>query len=411
MGKIHDLIADRFRDQSFDIAKQDYKFMRIKKAKEEVMKRYPNVEFIDMGIGEPDLAADEKVVEVLCKEAGKLENRLYADNGISEFQQAAADYLYKVFGVSNLNPYDEILHGIGAKSILAMLPLCFINPGDITLIPLPSYPIISTHTKYLGGVVYGIPLTKANNFYPDFSNIPSIILYRSKLLYINYPNNPTGQVATEDFYKRIIEFAHKNNLVVVADSTYAAIVFDDEKPLSFLSVDGAKDVGIEIHTLSKAFNMTGWRIAFAAGNSEIISILSTVKANSDSGQFRAIQKAGAYALNHPEISSSNCKRYSRRFDLLITALREVGFTIDKPKATFYCYLSIPKGTENGVVFKSAEDFSLYLLSHAQICTVPWNTPEPYVRLSVTFEAKDKEDEERIIHLFKERLLKLKLVFS
>ena len=213
-----------------------------------------------------------------------------------------------------------------------------------------------------------------------------------------------------DFYKRVVEFAHNNNIVVVADSTYATIVFDGEKPLSFLSIDGAKEVGIEIHSLSKAFNMTGWRMAFAAGNSEVISILSTVKANSDSGQFRAIQKSSVYALNHPEISSFNCSRYSRRFNLLIPVLNEVGFNVEKPKATFYCYLPIPKGTKSGIIFKDAEEFSIYLLSHAQICTVPWNTPEPGVRLSVTFEAIDVEDEKRIINLLRERLLKLQLIF-
>ncbi|SCY52430.1 LL-diaminopimelate aminotransferase [Alkaliphilus peptidifermentans] len=410
MGIVSDLIADRFRDHSFDIAKQDYKFMRIKTAKDEIRKKYPDIELIDMGIGEPDLQADEEVIDILCQEAGKLENRCYADNGILEFQKAAAHYLDEVFGVKDLNPHNEILHGVGAKSILSMIPLCFINPGDITLTTLPSYPIIATHTKYLGGVVYGLPLTKANSFYPEFSNILNVILYRSKLLYINYPNNPTGQVATEEFYKRVVDFAHKNNVVVIADSTYSTIVFDDEKPLSFLSIDGAKEVGIEIHSLSKAFNMTGWRIAFAAGNSEIINILSTVKANSDSGQFRAIQKAGAYALKHPEISSNNCKRYSRRFDLLIAALNEVGFNIEKPRATFYCYVPIPKGTKDGLEFKDAEEFSIYLLKHAQICTVPWNTPEPYVRLSVTFEAQDFNDEVRIINEFKERLSKLQLVF-
>lgn len=410
MSFINDMIADRFRDKSFDIAKQDYKFMKIKKAKEEIRKKYPNIELIDMGIGEPDWPADPCVVEVLGEEAGKSENRRYADNGIPEFQEAAAKYLKEVFGVENINPYHEILHGVGAKSILSMLPLCFINPGDITITTLPSYPIIATHTKYLGGVVYGLPLTKANNFYPDFSNIPNIILYRSKLLYINYPNNPTGQIATEDFYKRVIEFAHKNNIIVIADSTYAAITFDGVKPLSFLSIDGAKEVGVEIHSLSKAFNMTGWRLAFIAGNPDVINIYGTVKANSDSGQFRAIQKSGVYALNHPEITTRNCEKYSRRFDLLIAALREVGFDVEKPKATFYSYIPIPKGTKSGKIFENAEDFSLYLLNNAFICTVPWNTPEPYVRLSVTFEAKDFEEEKRIINELKQRLLKLELVF-
>ncbi|KAB3529297.1 LL-diaminopimelate aminotransferase [Alkaliphilus pronyensis] len=407
---VSDLIADRFRDHSFDIAKQDYKFMRIKAAKERIYKMYPDIELIDMGVGEPDIQADKGVVDVLCQEAGKLENRLYSDNGTKEFQAAAAEYLSNVFKVDNLDPYEEVLHGIGAKSILSMLPLCFINPGDITLTTLPSYPIIATHTKYLGGVVYGLPLLRSNGFYPDFSNINNIILYRSKLLYINYPNNPTGQVATKEFYKKVVDFAHKNNIVVIADSTYSTIVFDGEEPLSFLSIEGAKEIGIEIHSLSKAFNMTGWRIAFAAGNPDVINILSTVKANSDSGQFRAIQKAGAYALRHPQISRCNVERYSRRFDLLIKVLKEIGFDVSKPKATFYCYLPIPKGTRDGVVFKDAEDFSLYLLTQAQICTVPWNTPEANVRLSVTFEAKDIEDEKRIINLIKERLLRLQLVF-
>ncbi|WP_026476534.1 LL-diaminopimelate aminotransferase [Alkaliphilus transvaalensis] len=410
MSFISDLIADRFRDQSFDIAKQDYKFMIIKKAKEEIKEKHPNAKLIDMGIGEPDLPADSEMVEILCQEAGKSENRWYADNGIKEFQLAAAHYLNRIFGINHINPQEEILHGIGAKSILSMLPLCFINPGDITLTTAPSYPIIATHTKYQGGVVYELPLTKANNFYPDFTNIPNVILYRSKLLYINYPNNPTSQVATEDFYKKVVEFAHKNNIVVVADSTYSTITFDGERPLSFLSIDGAKEVGVEIHSLSKAFNMTGWRLAFIAGNADAISIFSVVKANSDSGQFRAIQKAGIYALNHPEIAEKNSSRYSRRFDLLIDALREVGFQIDKPKATFYCYLPIPKGTKDGVIFNSADEFCMYLLKKAFICTVPWNTPEPYIRMSVTFEANGIEEEKRIINELKERLLKLNLVF-
>ena len=410
MSFITDMIADRFRDKSFDIAKEDYKFAKIKKAKEDIKKTYPEAELIDMGIGEPDLPADSNVVDILSNEAGKPENRWYADNGITEFKEATVKYLHTLYGIDHINPYNEVLHGMGAKSILSLLPLCFINPGDIVLTTLPTYPIMSTHTKYLGGSVYGLPLTKANNFYPDFSNIPNIILYRSKLLYINYPNNPTSQIATKDFYKRVVEFAHKNKIIVIADSTYASITFDGVKPLSFLSIDGAKEVGVEIHSLSKAFNMTGWRLAFVAGNKEIINIFSTVKANSNSGQFRAIQKAGIYALNHPEITQQNCERYSRRLDLLVEALKEIGFDVEKPKATFYCYLPIPKGTKSGEKFKNAEDFSMYLLNNVFICTVPWNSPEPYIRLSVTFEAKNYEDEKKIINEFKKRLLKLNLIF-
>jgi len=410
MNFISQIIADRFRDNNFDIANQDYKFMRIKMAKEEVRRKYPDKELIDMGIGEPDSSADSTVVEVLSEEAGRPENRLYADNGIVEFQEAAAKYLKEVYGVDNIDPCSEVLHGIGAKSILSMIPLCFINPGDITLTTLPSYPVISTHTKYLGGIVYELPLTKDNNFYPDLSKIPNIISYRSKLLYINYPNNPTGQIATEDFYKTVVEFAHKNNIIVIADSSYAPLTFNEVKPLSFLSIDGAKDIGVEIHSLSKAFNMTGWRLAFMAGNSEIVNIYGNVKANSDSGQFRAIQKAGIHAFNHIEITKNNCEKYSRRFDMLIPALNEVGFDVEKPKATFYCYVPIPKGTRSGKIFQNAEDFSLYLLEKKFICTVPWNTPEPYVRFSVTFEAKDQKEERRIINEVKNRLLDLELIF-
>lgn len=410
MSYIQNIIADRFRDNSFDITKPDYKFIKIKKAKEKVKKMNPNIKIINMGIGEPDIAANEGIVTILANEAGKLENRYYADNGIYEFQVAASKYLNNVYGVKNIDPNTEIIHGIGSKSILSMIPLCFINSGDITLTTIPSYPVISTHTKYLGGTVYGIPLTKENNFYPDFSSIPDIILYRSKLLYINYPNNPTTQIPTKKLYKKIVEFAHKNNIIVVADSAYAALTLDGTKPLSFLSIDGAKEVGVEIHSLSKAFNMTGWRLAFLAGNPEIIKIFSIVKGNSDSGQFRAIQKSGVYALNHPEITEDNCKRYSRRFDMLISVLNEIGFNVEKPKASFYCYVPIPKGTKSGILFKTAEDFSLYLLNKAYISTVPWDNPEPYIRFSVTFDAKDIPDEKAILEELRNRLLNLELIF-
>lgn len=410
MSYIRDIIADRFRDKSFDITKPDYKFMKIKKAKEKLRQEKCNINILDMGIGEPDIPANIEIVKILSEEAGKAENRWYADNGIEEFKTAAVKYLKTIYGITNIDSVTEVIHGIGAKSILSLLPLCFINPGDITITTVPGYPIISTHTNYLGGIVYELTLSKKNKFYPDFSGIPNIILNRAKMLYINYPNNPTAQVPTEDFYKRVVDFAYKNNILVIADSTYGPITFDGVKPLSFLSIDGAKDVGLEIHSLSKTFNMTGWRLAFMAGNHEAIDIFSNVKANSDSGQFRAIQKAGVYALNNPHLIKENCIRYSRRFDLLVNCLKKVGFSVEKPKSTFYCYVPIPKGTESGRVFKSAEEFSLFLLNASHICTVPWNTPEPYVRFSVTFEANDVEEEKKFINELEQRLTKLNLIF-
>jgi len=339
-----------------------------------------------------------------------MENRLYADNGIPEFQEAAARYLENVYHLKGIDPYTNILHGIGSKSILSMIPMCFINPGDITLITTPGYPLIGTYSRYLGGTTYNLPLYKENSFYPDFSSIPKDILKRAKLLYINYPNNPTGQVATREFYKEVVEFAYKNHIIVVSDAAYGPITFDGYKPLSFLSVDGAKEVGVELHSLSKAYNMTGWRLAFIVGDPLAIKAYGTIKDNTDSGQFRAIQKAGIFALNNHNITQRILEKYSRRFDMLIPVLKDIGFAVEKPKATFYCYVPIPKGTRLGKEFQDAEDFSMYLLEKALISTVPWNTPEPYIRFSVTFEAKDEEEERRIINEIKNRLIDLELIF-
>ena len=405
-----DKISERLGGKMFSKKTEVYKFVKIKKAKEDAIKMHPHLSLIDLGIGEPDKPADIGVVNTLSLEAGKPENRLYADNGIPEFQEAAAKYLEKIYGLKNINPSTDIIHGIGSKSILSILPMCFINHGDITLTTTPGYPIISTYTRYLGGDVYTLPLYKENNFYPNFSTIPKDILKRAKLLYINYPNNPTGQVATKEFYKEVVEFAYKNNIIVVSDAAYAPITFDGCDPLSFLSVEGAKDVGVELHSLSKGYNMTGWRLAFIVGDPLAIKAYGTVKDNTDSGQFRAIQKAAIYALNNNEISLRNCERYSRRLDLLVSALNEVGFSAKKPKGTFYCYVPIPKGTKSGIIFKTAEEVSDYLIRSSLISTVPWDDAGAYLRLSVTFNANSQAEEIEIIEELKQRLLKLQLIF-
>jgi LL-diaminopimelate aminotransferase len=291
-----------------------------------------------------------------------------------------------------------------------MLPLVFINPGDVALITVPGYPVLGTYSQYLGGDVYPLPLRPENDFYPDFSAIPAVILKRAKLLYINYPNNPTSQVATVEFYRQVVEFAHRNQIVVVSDASYAALTYDGYKPLSLLTINGAREVGVEIHSLSKAFNMTGWRLAFIAGNPKVIKAYGMVKDNTDSGQFRALQKAGAYALNHPELTLENCARYSRRFDLLVKVLREVGFDAEKPAGTFYCYVPIPQGTANGVIFRNAAETAEFLLKEALISVVPWDDAGAYLRFSVTFEANGVEEEINIMNKLKQRLLKLNLLF-
>jgi LL-diaminopimelate aminotransferase len=406
----YDKIADRLGGTSFGKSTVIYKFELIKRAKAAARIAHPDIKLIDMGVGEPDWPADDLVVKSLAEEAGKPANRWYADNGIPEFQVAAAGYLENIYGLKGLNPAENIVHGIGSKPVLAMLPVCFINPGDVLLTTVPGYPVTATYTKYLGGEVYNLPLLESNSFLPDLRSIPRPILGKAKLLYLNYPNNPTGAVASKDFFKEVVDFALKNNIVVVHDAAYAGLTYDGYKPLSFLSVEGAMEVGIEVHSLSKAFNMTGWRIAFVCGNSKAINAYATVKDNTDSGQFRAIQKAGIQALKHPEITERTIEKYSRRFNLLVDALNEAGFAAKKPKGSFYCYVKAPEGTEDGKVFKTASEFSEFLIRESLISTVPWDDAGKYIRFSVTFEADTVDQEREVIKEMKTRMIKLKLKF-
>jgi LL-diaminopimelate aminotransferase len=405
-----DKISERLGGVNFGKSTVIYKFELIKRAKAAARKAHPELSLIDMGVGEPDWPADNLVVKTLSEEAGKAENRWYSDNGIPEFQEAAAIYLEKVYGLKGLIPSENIVHGLGSKPILALLPICFINPGDILLTTVPGYPVTATYTKYLGGEVFNLPLLEKNAFLPDLDIIPEAILKRSKLLYLNYPNNPTGAVATVDFFKKVVDFATKNNIVVIHDSAYSALTYDGYKPLSFLSVEGAMDVGLEVHSLSKAFNMTGWRIGFVCGNSKAIKAFATVKDNSDSGQFRAIQKAGIQALRHTEITENTISKYSRRFNLLVDALNDLGFNATKPKGSFYCYVKAPIGTESGKVFNSASEFSEFLIHESLISTVPWDDAGKFIRFSVTFEANSLKEEIAVINEMKERMKKIKLLF-
>lgn len=404
------MISERLGGRNFGKSTAIYKFELIKRAKAAAKLAHPDIKLIDMGVGEPDWPADSIVVNALAEEAGKPENRWYADNGIPEFQEAAARYLEKVYGLKGLIPSENIVHGIGSKPVLAMLPICFINPGDILLITVPGYPVMATYTKYLGGEVYNLPLLESNSFLPDLDSIPLKILKKAKLLYINYPNNPTGAVATREFFEKVVAFAKFNNVVVVHDTAYGALTYDGYEPLSFLSAPGAMDVGIEVHSLSKAFNMTGWRIGFVCGNKKAVSAYATVKDNTDSGQFRAIQKAGIQALNNIEITERTVAKYSRRFDLLVDALKETGFNAKKPSGSFYCYVKAPVGTEDGKMFNSAAEVSEFLIREAQISTVPWDDAGHYLRFSVTFEAGSVEEEKEVIGEMKKRMQKLRFRF-
>ncbi|MBB6729599.1 LL-diaminopimelate aminotransferase [Cohnella zeiphila] len=407
---IQEQFADRIGGSNYGKDTNIYKFEKIKRAKAAAKLAHPDVELIDMGVGEPDEMADAGVVAKLAEEAAKPENRGYADNGIPEFKAAAAKYLKEVFSVDGLDPVGEVLHTIGTKPALAMLPSVFINPGDVTIMTVPGYPVMGTHTKYLGGEVFNVQLTKENNFLPDLDAIPENIARRAKLLYLNYPNNPTGAAATAEFFAKVVAWAKKFNVVVVHDAPYAALTYDGVRPLSFLSVPGAKDVGVELHSLSKSYNMTGWRIGFIAGNPLIVKAFGDVKDNNDSGQFIAIQKAAAYGLAHPEITEAISAKYSRRHNLLVGALNELGFSAEKPKGSFFLYVEAPKGIKGGPSFESGEAFSQYLIREKLISTVPWDDAGRFVRFSVTFIAQGEEEERRVIDEIKRRLSDVEFEF-
>lgn len=407
---IQDLFAERIGGSSFGKGTVLYKFEKIKRARRQAEKDHPETPIIDMGVGEPDWMADESVVERLAVEAKKRENRGYADNGILPFQEAAAHYMESVFGVHGLDPQNEICHSIGSKPALAMIPQAFINPGDVALVTVPGYGVLATMTRFLGGEVYNLPLLQENDFLPDLDSIPADILKRAKLLYINYPNNPTGAVASPEFFRKVVEFAKKNQIIVISDAAYAALTFDGYAPLSFLSVPGAKDVGVEIQSLSKAFNMTGWRLGFVAGNEKIVKAFACIKDNNDSGQFKAIQYAGVQALSTPSITEKTVAKYSRRHNLLVKALSNVGFSVKKPKGSFYLYTRAPKGIEGGEEFKTAEDFSQWLIREKQISTVPWDDAGPFIRFSVTFMADSEAAEVSLMSEIARRLSGVKFVW-
>src|SRR5436305_9775144 len=255
----------------------------------------------------------------------------------------------------------------------------------------PGYPVFGTHAKYFGGFVHNVPLTEANQFLPDLNSIPADVLQKTKVLVLNYPNNPTGASATPEFFSKVVEFAKKNNLVVIHDAAYAALVFEG-KPLSFLATSGAKDVGVELHSTSKSFNMTGWRCGFVAGNELLVKAYGDVKDNTDSGQFLAIQHAAAYCFEHPEITENIVAKYSRRMDALVMLLSERGFDARKPKGSFFLYIKAPRAAakKNGsrAEFKNAEEVSQWLITEKLISTVPWDDAGAYLRFSVTFGARD-----------------------
>lgn len=402
--------AERVGGNAFGKDTSIYKFEKIKRAKRAAMDAKPDTKLIDMGIGEPDEAAFPEVIAALNREAKVWENRTYTDNGISEFTDAASKYMKELYNV-DIDPETEIVHALGSKSALSLLPACFINPGDICIMTVPGYPVMGTWTKYFQGEVVNLPLLAENAFMPDLDSLSEDQRKRAKLLYLNYPNNPTGASATEEFFAKAVKFARDNKILIISDAAYAPLNFVG-KPLSILSIPGAKEVALELHSMSKGFNMTGWRLSWVCGSALAVKVFASVKDNADSGQFAAIQKAAIAALeNQAEITPKICAKYERRLQSMTTALQNIGFPAVMPKGSFYLYVKAPKGIVNGESFASGEDFSQWLIREKLISSVPWDDAGHYVRFGATFVARGGEAEEKeVLDEFAKRLSDAKFIW-
>lgn len=369
-----------------------YLFAEVDRKKRELMAKGKDV--IDLGVGDPDLPTPSFIIEALNEGARDPKNHRYAlDAGMPAFRETISKWFQNRFGVK-LDPAKEILPLIGSKEGIAHMPLTVLNTGDVSLIPDPGYPPYRSGTLFAGGVPYLMPLLESNEFLPDLSAIPAEALKKAKLLYINYPNNPTSAIATKEFFKEAVEFAYQNNLLIIQDAAYCEVGFDGYTAPSILEVDGAKEISIEFHSLSKTFNMTGWRVGFAAGSQDAVALLAKVKSNIDSGIFQAIQVAGKRALDEGHAAHQELlKIYQKRRDILVAGFGKMGWEIKPPKATFYTWIPVPPG------YTSAE-LSLKFLEELNIIVTPGNgfgpNGEGYFRISLTVpDARIEEALQRI----------------
>ena len=356
-----------------------YLFARIDRMKQEAIQK--GVDIINLGVGDPDLPTPPAIVRRLQSAVGESKNHQYPSyEGLLKFRQAVARWYQRRFGV-NLDPVSEVLTLIGSKEGIGHFPLAFLNPGDIALIPSPGYPVYHAGTLFAGGQSHFMPLLRENGFLPDLSRIPKGVLKKAKVLFLNYPNNPTSATADGSFFEQVVAFAKRNRLIVCHDAAYSEIFFDGHRPMSFLEVKGAKEIGIEFHSLSKTFNMTGWRIGFAVGNHKILGGLGKIKSNLDSGVFQAVQEAGIEAMESGDhLAEEIRKTYQERRDLMVSGLKRIGLEVEFPKATFYLWVAVPRG------YHSAQ-FTALLLSKTGIVTTPGkgfgDSGEGYIRMALT----------------------------
>jgi LL-diaminopimelate aminotransferase len=353
-----------------------YLFARIDEMKAEQQKK--GVDIIDLGVGDPDLPTPAHIVESLCEAAKNPNNHHYPSYaGMPAYRSAVADWYKQRFSVS-LDAGTEVLALMGSKDGIAHIAEAFVNPGDYVLAPSPGYPVYRTGTLFAEGKVHDMPLTGKDNFIPVLHDIPKKVAKAAKLMYINYPNNPTAAIAPAGFYREVVDFAEEHDIVVVSDNAYSEIAYDGYRAPSFLEIKGAMEVGIEMHSLSKTYNMTGWRIGMATGNAEILAGLGRVKTNVDSGVFNAVQHAAITALGGPQdCVKEACGIYQERRDVLINGLRSLGFDVPSPRATFYVWMPV----------NDCMAFSAKLLNEAGIVVTPGvgfgASGEGYVRFAIT----------------------------
>lgn len=369
-----------------------YLFAEVDRKKRELIAKGKDV--IDLGVGDPDLPTPSFIIEALNDAARDPKNHRYAlDAGMPAFRETISKWFHGRFGVK-LDPAKEILPLIGSKEGIAHMPLAVINPGDVSLIPDPGYPPYRSGTLFAGGIPYLMPLLEANEFIPDLNAIPADVLSKAKLLYLNYPNNPTSAIATKEFFKEAVAFAYKHDLLIVQDAAYCEVGFDGYQAPSILEVEGAKEISIEFHSLSKTFNMTGWRVGFAAGSADAIALLAKVKSNVDSGIFQAIQIAGKTALEQgAAVHKELMQMYQKRRDLLVSGFAKIGWNIPKAKATFYNWIPVPPGS-------TSAELALKFLEELNIIVTPGNgfgpNGEGYFRISLTVpDARIEEAIQRI----------------
>ncbi|OAG28252.1 LL-diaminopimelate aminotransferase [Thermodesulfatator autotrophicus] len=364
-----------------------YLFVELDRMKAEVQAK--GVDVIDLGVGDPDLPTPSHIVEAAKKALDNPENHHYPSSvGMFSFRKAAASWIKNRFGVE-LDPQKEVVSLIGSKEGIAHFPLAFVNPGDVVLVPTPAYPVYHIGTLFAGGETYYLPLLPKNNFLPDLESIPQDILSRAKILWLNYPNNPTAAVVDKEFFAKVVNFAKEHNLIVAHDAAYTELYFDDYLPPSILEVDGAKEVAIEFHSLSKTYCMTGWRIAFAVGNESLIAGLTKVKNNVDSGAFQVVQEAAIAALTGDQQCVAEFRGiFKKRRDVLVEGLKKLGFQVEAPKATFYVWAKVPDG------YTSA-DFAAKLLKEAGIVVTPGNgfgePGEGFFRVALTVDENRLEE--------------------